>query len=276
METKTIEQVREEITNEEPVVVEQKGIEQIREEINADLTKIRQNADDLVKAYNDYLQSGKMTEANKTAGLIDEAITDYTAKARKLCFEECKATEDPMLTAVTILSFKSIRVKDEKKDDDIVPVRRIDDVERPIDLLKLDKYCGGIGKDKDWMYILEKFNCLMTMQMAIDLGIDPKTIDDSYAMSAISRKIELGETPTSNTNMIKTLRTVVNSMIGEEYKATSHDVAFLLRTYSRKSRKALTVKAANHKQLRELIAEICHRLVTGKVYEADHPVKKAD
>ena len=66
------------------------------------------------------------------------------------------------------------------------------------------------------------------------------------------------------------LTAIVQAMIGEEYKPVSHDVNFLLSVYSRKSRKALTVSCANHKYLRGYIAEICHRIVTGKSYEVDY------
>ncbi len=110
----------------------------------------------------------------------------------------------------------------------------------------------------------------MTCQKAKDLGIDPTTINDSYAMSEISKGYDLGKNPASKTNLLKTLTTIVQAMVGEKYKPVSHDVYFLLSVYSRKSRKALTVTCANHKYLRNYVMEICHRIVTGKVYEVDY------
>jgi len=59
-------------------------------------------------------------------------------------------------------------------------------------------------------------------------------------------------------------------MIGEDYKAITHDVNYILAVYSKKGRKALTVTASNHKQMRQIIMEICHRIVTGGRYDIDY------
>ena len=114
----------------------------------------------------------------------------------------------------------------------------------------------------------------MTCQVAKELGIDPKDINDSYYMSDLAKSIDMGKNPTSKTNLLKTLTTVIQAMIGEEYKPLSHDVNFLLLVYGKKSRKALTVTCANHKYLRGYCMEICHRLVMGKVYDVDYKKMK--
>ena len=115
---------------------------------------------------------------------------------------------------------------------------------------------------------------LLTAQKAQDLGLDPKVVNDSFAMSNIAREIDLGKSPTSKTNILKTLQSIITAMLGEGYKATSHDVNFLMSTYSKKNRKALTVTTANHKTLRGLLAEICHRIVTDKQYAVDYKAVK--
>ena len=110
--------------------------------------------------------------------------------------------------------------------------------------------------------------------LARDLGLDPQKVNDSYAMSEIARQFEMGKNPTSKTNMLRTLQMVVTAMLGEGYKATSHDVNFLLSVYSRKNRKALVVSCANHRNFRAYIAEVCHRIVTGKEYELEYKTKR--
>ena len=165
----------------------------------------------------------------------------------------------------------TIRAKDTKVGDEKIPVRVIEDSEKAIDLLKLHKaVSGGIGKDTNWASMIEKLNFLMTAQKAVDLGIDPKSVHDSYAMSDIARQIDMGKTPTSKTNILKTVQAIVTAMVGEEFKATSHDVNYLFSVYSRKNRKALTVSCANHKYMRQYMMEICHRIVEGKSYALDY------
>ena len=245
-----------------------------REENTAKLATLRSEAEALVKEYNEAIQTGKFEEASKVDAKLTEKVNEYTATVRDMCFEDCKNTANPMLTAVTTLSYVTIGTKDEQKGDDKVPVRSIVDKERPIDLLKLDKYCGGIGADKNWLHIAQKMNLLLTAQKATDLGLDPKAVHDSYAMSEIAREFDMGKNPTSKTNLLRTLQTVITAMLGEGYKATSHDVNFLLSVYSKKNRKALTVTCANHRYFRNYMAEICHRIVTGKAYELDYKTKK--
>lgn len=205
--------------------------------------------------------------------VVDQLVNEYTSIVRDECFNDLKATDDPMLEAVKKLTYQTIRVTDktEGEKNNKISVSRIEDTEKYIDLLKLHKYVGGdgIGKDKQWAYMVEKLNFLLTAQKAVDLGIDPKAVNDSYAMSEISKSIDLGKTPTSKTNILKTLQAIVTAMVGDEYKATSHDVNFLYSVYSRKNRAALTVTCANHKYMRQYMAEICHRIVLGKSYAID-------
>lgn len=240
------------------------------------LNGIRTEVEGLVSSYNEAYQAGKFEEAMKLSKAIEEKVNEYTSVVRDDCFEACKNSADPMLTAVTMLSFVTIGVKDEQKGDDAIPVRIVVDKERQIDLFKLHKYCGekGIGADPKWLYMAEQLNMLLTAQKAQDLGLDPKVVNDSFAMSNIAREIDLGKSPTSKTNILKTLQSIITAMLGEGHKATSHDVQFLMSTYSKKNRKALTVTTANHKTLRGLLAEICHRIVTGKQYAVDYKAVK--
>lgn len=242
-----------------------------REEATTKKAELRTKVEEQVKVYNDAIQSGNYELAYKTDGEIQESVNEYTSIARDECFTECAAAENPMLEAITRLSFQTIGTKDTKKGDEKIPVREVIEKERAIDLLKLHKTVeGGIGADKNWSHLAEKLNFLLTAQKAVDLGINPKAVHDSYAMSDIAKQIDMGKTPTSKTNILKTLQTVITAMLGEEVKATSHDVNYLMSVYSRKNRRALTVTCANHKYFRGYLAEICNHIVTGNPYEVEY------
>ena len=175
-----------------------------REENTAKLAQLRSDAEALVKEYNEAIQNGKYEDATKADTKLTDTVNEYTATVRDMCFEDCKNTENPMLTAVTTLMFVTIGVKDEQKGDDKVPVRSIVDKERQIDLLKLHKYCGSIGANENWSHIAQKMNFLLTAQKCVDLGVDPKSVNDSYSMSEIAREFDMGKNPTSKTNLLKT------------------------------------------------------------------------
>ena len=244
-----------------------------REENIAKLAQLRSDAEALVKDYNDAIQNGKYEDATKAEKAMTEKVNEYTATVRDMCFEDCKNTDNPMLTAVTTLSYVTIGVKDEQKGDDKVPVRAIVDKERQIDLLKLSTYESD--EEIKPVFVSRMPNHKVTgAAHAVDLGINPKAVNDSYAMSEIAREFDMGKNPVSKTNLLKTLQTVITAMLGEQYKATSHDVNFLMSVYSKKNRKALTVTCSNHRYFRNYLAEVCHRIVTGKSYELDYRTKK--
>lgn len=249
-----------------------------REENTKKLVELRAGAESMVSSYNEAMQTSKLDEANKIDAELTEVINEYTSIVRTMCFEDCRDSEDPMLTAVKTLSFVTIAVKDEKKEDEKIPVRSIIDREKQIDLYKLHKFVdGGIGADKNWVYQAEKLNFLFTVQRATDLGVPAerlKEINDSYAMSTIAKEFDMGKNPVSKTNILKTMQSLVTAMLGEGYKATSHDVNFILSVYARKNRKALTVSCANHKYFRNYMAEVCHRIVTGKTYDVEFKADK--
>jgi len=244
------------------------------------LEELKTRADDLAKEYNEANQTERFDIVAKINAEIEKTVTAYTAIATDVTFDTLAAQEDPMLAAVTMLEYLVISAKDERTKEAKIPVRRIIYKEKQIDLVKLQSHIADgnkskyIGKDANWFHIIEKLNLHLTAQKAVDLGIDPTAINDSFYMSDIAHKIDLGKTPLSKTNTLKTLQTVINAMIGEDYKATSHDVNYIMTVYARKNRAALSVTCANNKRLVGYIAEVCHRIVTGKSYQVVYKEKK--
>lgn len=244
-----------------------------REEYQARLVELREIAEGKTREYNDALQNGEMDKLVAIESAMEEAITEYTDIAQFLAFATCEKSENPMVTAVTMLTFRTIAKKDVKEEGSKVAIRKIDDKEKYIDLAKLHKRInGGIGADKTWIYQVEKLNMCMTAQRAQDLGCSAenlKEINDSYAMSEIAKQVQLGKNPCSNTQLLKTLTAIVAAMLGDGYKPNSHDVAFLKSVYAKKGKAALSVACANHKNFRNYIAEVCHRIVTGGIYTVE-------
>ena len=255
-----------------------------KEKKMARLAELRQGLEDEVSKYNEYFQNGKIEEAFRCNEGIEQTVNEYTAISRDIAFDEILECENPMIEAVKRLTFESIAVKEEKRDitdGEKIPVKVIVARDKNIDVLKLQNYgkkkgIDHIGCDKNWEYLIQKFNFLMTVQTAIDIGANPKEIRDCYDITAIARDIDMGKTPTSKTNILKTLQIIVTAMIGEGYKATSHDVNYLLKIYNKKGRKALTVVCANHRYMRQYICEICNHIVTKDTYGVDCKLKKTN
>ena len=76
-----------------------------REEGMAKLAELKSSVDEQVKVFNDAVQNGRFEESTKADKAMTDTINEYTATVRDMCFEECKATDDPMLAAVKTLSY---------------------------------------------------------------------------------------------------------------------------------------------------------------------------
>lgn len=263
-----------------------------RAEKVAALAVLREKAESLVMQYNDGIQNGTPNPTMEKPEIVDgvptdktivvfiskeleQVVNEHTAIARQICFDECASADDPMLEAIKRLTFTTIGVKESKKGEEKISVSEIVDKAKAIDLLKLHKSIeGGIGKDPKWNGLVEKMNFHMTARQAKRICKNKEhltrvieEINSSYAMCQIARDIDMGKDPTSNTKLLGTLQDVVSAMIGEEYKATSHDVNFLVDLYASKGKTALSVNCANHRYFRSYLAAICHSIVTGEDYE---------
>lgn len=242
----------------------------------AKLAQLKADAENLAEKYNDLLQKGKLVDAKKVDDEMAEKINEYTATVRTIAFDKCLAAADPMLAAVTMLAYETIKAKDDLPEGASIPIRSIIDAEKTVDLLKLSKYAKQngktIGADQNWVYAMQKLNFALTAQKCRDLGISTAEVNDSYAMADLAREFNMGKNPASNTQLLKSLRKVIGMMLGTEFasKVNSHDVNFLTSIYAKKTRKALVVSCANHKNFCSYIAEISHRVAVGASYGVEY------
>lgn len=149
-------------------------------------------------------------------------------------------------------------------------------VEKTVNL-DLRKWCEYHKYDLSWFYEMQALNKRLTMVVAETLGYTPEqvlAIDGSYAMHKMAEKIALGETPTSNTQVVKHLQKVFDLLAPGAGKVNNHDIAFIRSCYTKKGREALKVACAKHSALQGILLDVFHRVVTGGVYTVDYKVAK--
>lgn len=237
---------------------------------------LKARADILCKIYNAEVHDGNFApyvEIKTDKGLepvlvrdyMVETVNEYTAVARLECFNALKATSDPMLEAVRQYEFETIYIADKKEGEQNakIPVTHIEYTTKPIDLEKLGKHCGGIGKDKNWMHYIAQFNALVTAAAGGKLGYKPEEIYDSFYMREIARKIKLGEIPTSDEAVLNLMNQVITAMIGNEYKAEITLSNYLIMGHTKAGKKKLTIACAKPAMMVNLMSNICHSVVTG-------------
>lgn len=249
------------------------------------LAELRTEAENQIIVWNTAMFENKFDIANKANTAIEDAEKDYLAQAQLAVFEALKETENPMLSAIVKFDFPVIRHVDKKDKESGITTRELIVKDRQIDIMRLDDYCkrfrSSIASDKDWHFMVQRFNQLMCLRSAKELKIDPKKICDSYFMAEKAKEIDMGKTPDSNTAILKALQACIDAILFVDdgngknlYKATSHDVAFLLMTYTRKGKTALSVATANHGTMRNLVACILNRIATDKSYTLEYKEAK--
>lgn len=207
---------------------------------------------------------------------LDAAEKEYATLAANAMYDEYAKKENPIIEVIKAYSYKTIGHKEKRNKDDNNRVVSVDPIEkdRQIDLLA---FCTRAKLDTDWQYTAGRFNQLMCLRAAKELGADVKAIAKSYFLKDAVKKIEMGATPTSNTQVCKLLQRVIDEMLPNEdadgkaiYKCNNYDVRYLDDLYGKKSNKAmLTVRVSNDAFLRRILVDIAYRLITDGKYGVD-------
>lgn len=261
------------------------------EDAPADTTEATDRKDELLEEINELVE--KYNEANsyheykqmqEIDAKIAEKVEEYTTIAERECFNEILQDENPMKAAAERVRYATIKVRDVTEDK--VTTRVVEASSNQIDPLKLHKKAkDGIGADKNWHFMIEKLNMLLTCRRAIELGLDPREIKNTYSMSEEATKIEALMSETDPTKYDKNaadellkqdVQKVVDAMLGGgEFEVTDVMINYLLMIYQKKNnRKSLSVTCANHKNMRIYLLDICHACVTDNEFSVVYKVKK--
>lgn len=250
------------------------------------LAELCADAEVQAKAWNTAMFEKNLDIAAKANASLETIEKDYLAQAQLETFAACAEAEKPMLAAIEKFSFQIIRHVDKTDHESELTTRELVKKDRQIDLLRFEEYCQktvktDIANDPMWKFMVQRFNQLLCIRAARELKIDPKAIADSYYLAEKAKEIEMGKTPDSNTQILKQLQSCIDAIIFEDdgkgknaYKADSHDVAYLLMTYTRKGKNALSVATANHSTIRNQIGAICYRIVTKGAYTLEYKENK--
>lgn len=220
----------------------------------------------------------KIAEVNKicakgTAAEVEGKLTelknienDYRALREKEVFASCADVHEALVQHhFTTISHKKI------SEDGVMT--GVEKSERMVQI-DLRKFCEYKSLDMGWFYEMQALNKRLTLKAATELGVsakDMKSIDDSYSMDKLAAEIDLGKTPTSDTQCVKHIQKVLDSLSEGEGRVNSHDLAYIWLCYAKKNNKnALRVICSKHTILQSLLMDVFHRVVTNASYGVDH------
>ncbi len=238
-----------------------------------------------IKEYNEALKANNLTETNRIEKELKDAESAYAEAKCIEVFGNLAKTANPVKEAVAMYSYSVVSHKVNRENGIIVGFELVENKERQIDLVK---FCEYIKAPTDWKHLVERFNQLLALRTANELKMSKsqiKKICDSFYMSSLAHRCEIGDTPDSNTAICKQLQQIVDAILFEDngkgknvYRVNNHDVAYLLMCYTKRGKKVLSVAVAKSVYIHRLILDIMHRIVTGKSYDLEYrmiPTEKA-
>jgi uncharacterized membrane protein len=207
---------------------------------------------------------------------FDELNSEYAKLVEADVYSRLGKAENPMIEAITQYSFKvqkASTVKDPKTKK--IAEFKMTEKDRQIDLLKFGK---TNGLDVMWETDISLLNQALCLRVADELGLSKAEITEiaqTYYMNKKAQEKADGKPAISNNELVKRLQNVINAIIfdneiTDKFKCNNHDIKYLLLTYARKGKKALSIAVSKDGQLRMLIADVLHRIVTNSRYSVDY------
>lgn len=237
----------------------------------------------LIDQYNEALKAKDLDNMTTLERAIHDTEAEFAAQSQDDLFSECKKATNPILEGVKRYTYPVLKHKMVRDGELITGMELVDDREKQIDLVKLCKFCQ---LPTLWAYKVEKAGELLCIRTAKELGMttdEIKQISKTYRMAKAAEEVNLGGTPTSNTQITKVLQLVIDDILFEDdgngknkYKVNSHDVAYLLMCYTKRGRKQLAVTVAKASFLHNLVVDVMHRITCGLKYGLEYQMIKEE
>lgn len=237
------------------------------------MAETEQEINEKVAQYNIALKSNNFDEMQKLDGEIIDLESTFASQSAKIIYEECLIADNPMEALIKIHSHRVIKHKDDKD----TKTRSVNNKMKQLNLLEFCKF----SKDNtttplsmDWFYATCKLNQLLTMRMAEELGYsanDVANIEQTFAMKDLARKVNLGEKPTTNTQLAKAIQKCVDLLIGVNgFKVLNYDAKYLYALFAKKGKAQLSIQTAKSSTMCNLIMDIAYRLLTNGSYSVEY------
>ena len=236
--------------------------------------EIREKLEAAVSDYNKALLNKDFNAKTEAETNIKGYVAEYKkAKQDSVLYQLSKEAE-PMVAAVKMLTYPVLRAKSVKEDGIETGMELVESDAR----VNLVKVAERAKLPTDWQYQVEKIGLLLSLRAAKELGIsvrDLKSMTKDYRMNDLARKVEMGETPDSNTQIVGMIQTVMDRVFPGMGKANSHDAAYMWMAATRAGREAKSIKVCDARLAHNLFADVANRIITKGKYTVDYKKVKA-
>lgn len=242
------------------------------------LDTYRKEAETKIAEMNKAIEANDMRAYARAEAALKEIEKDYADTSAKVLMDALKKQADPILASLKNHEYTILK-HDMKKDDNgaVIGVASNKEKTRVLPLKKLTTY---LELSNIWAFKAEKAGKLLCIRAAQELGKSTEYINQmkkDYAIDKVADHEDLGSVPTTTNKIKEMLQKVLDAIpltaeTRENTKvfARSQDVAFLVASFVKPSRKELTVEFAKPELIHSKIYEVLQSIVLGKEYEIDY------
>ena len=223
----------------------------------------KKDADEALEAVRKALAEKDLAGYSKALATLTTKVKTLNECICKVKYAEFLATEHPVITAVKEFYIEVYKVKEtrEKDDGSITGVN----LEKKKSRIDLEKFCEFGELDKTWAHDSAKLLALLTLRETDVYAIKPSELSKKsyYFIGAVRAKKE-GETPDSNTQIVRLLQKIIDEAIfvdngsGQNvYKCTNHDLAFIQDAVTKMDTKEkCTIAMLNERQFKTVMMSV--------------------
>ena len=238
------------------------------------LEQSKERLDGFVNDYNKAFLAKNFEGVKEAEENLSKELKAYKKAASDACLYHLKGEENPVLAAVKQLTYGVFRTKTVRDDNGNEHGIELVPSEARIDLVKVCEYCD---LPTVWKYKVEKLALLLALRAAKELKIpasEIKVMNYKFKMDELARKEEMGETPSSNNQIVKAIQMIMDEVFPGLGKANAHDAAYMWMASTRAGREAKCIKVADAKMAHRLFADVANRIVTDGRYTVDYRMVK--
>ena len=209
------------------------------------------------------LKDGDLDAYGNGMTALKKAVGELNVVLCRKQYSEILKSPAPIIAAVNAFYIDTVKIKEERgKDSEKVTGVNIEPKKSRIDL---EKFCEFGDLDRTWAKLCNELLALLTLREVNVFAMKPADLakHSNYFIAQARAKKE-GETPDSNTQVVKLLQRIIDAAIFVDdgtgknaYKCTNHDLAFIQDSVTKRETKdKCTVGMLNERQFKGVMLDV--------------------
>ena len=205
---------------------------------------------------------------------LDKELTSLNSAVKTQVYVQLAESPMPIAKAVATYYITSYKLVEEH-DKTTGAIKGLDIAKVTNTRLNIADFVKFAKLDKDWLYKCDQLLALMQLRKTDVYALSEADLlaTSPFFIRKANEKLA-GNTPDSNTQVVKLLQEIVNETIGngeQKYKVTIHDIMFIedaVYSYNRKAECA--IKATRSAQFVYVIVSVLFKILNDKAYEVQN------